>query len=118
MADAERADAQDGTRRLLRLRGRRSQRDPEVTELLLGTGLVATLVKIGVVLGVLMTVVGNIVLVERKVAGWIQDRVGPNRAGPWGLLQPLADGIKFIFKEDIVPSAAYRPLYILAPALS
>ena len=87
-------------------------------ELLLGTGFVASLVKIGVVLGVVMTVVGNLVLAERKVAGWIQDRVGPNRAGPWGLLQSLADGIKFIFKEDITPERAYQPFYILAPALS
>ena len=82
------------------------------------TGVTATLVKIAIILGVLMTVVGNIVLVERKVAGWIQDRVGPNRAGPWGLLQPLADGIKFIFKEDLIPAQAYKPLYILAPVLS
>jgi len=83
-----------------------------------GSWALAALVKIGVVLAVLMTVVGNIVLVERKVAGWIQDRVGPNRAGPWGLLQPLADGIKFIFKESITPERAYRPLYLIAPALS
>jgi NADH-quinone oxidoreductase subunit H len=87
-------------------------------ELLLGPGIVATLVKIGVVLAVVMTIVSAMVLGERKVAGWIQDRVGPNRAGPWGLLQPVADGIKFFFKEDITPSEAYRPLYMLAPALS
>jgi NADH-quinone oxidoreductase subunit H len=55
---------------------------------------------------------------ERKVMGWIQLRVGPNRVGPWGLLQPLADGLKMIFKEDIVPTQASRWLYILAPALS
>jgi NADH-quinone oxidoreductase subunit H len=76
------------------------------------------LLKIGVILAVVMTVVGNLVLVERKVAGWIQDRVGPNRAGPWGLLQPLADGIKFIFKEEIIPAQAHKVFFILAPALS
>ncbi|HKY34115.1 MAG TPA: NADH-quinone oxidoreductase subunit NuoH [Candidatus Polarisedimenticolia bacterium] len=76
------------------------------------------LLKVAVVLAAVMTVVGNIVLVERKVAGWIQDRVGPNRAGPWGLLQPLADGLKFIFKEEIVPASAHKTFYILAPALS
>jgi len=89
-----------------------------VTEILLGPGIVAVLVKIGLVLAVVMTIVSVMVLGERKVAGWIQDRVGPNRAGPWGLLQPVADGIKFIFKEDIIPSAAYRPIYLMAPALS
>ncbi len=87
-------------------------------DLLLGDGPVAGLVKIGVILGVLLTVVANMVLVERKVAGWIQDRVGPNRAGPWGLLQPLADGLKFLAKEEIVPAEAYRPFYMLAPALT
>jgi len=55
---------------------------------------------------------------ERKVMGWIQMRVGPNRVGFWGLLQPLADGLKMIFKEDIVPSQASHWLYVLAPALS
>ena len=87
-------------------------------DLLLGEGLVAGLFKIAVILGVLMTVVANVVLAERKVAGWIQDRIGPNRAGPWGLFQPMADGIKFIFKEEIIPAQAYKPFYILAPALS
>lgn len=85
---------------------------------LLSSPLAAGLVKIGVVLAVLMTVVGNLVLVERKVAGWIQDRVGPNRAGPWGLLQPLADGLKFILKEEVMPTEAHRPFFLLAPALS
>jgi NADH-quinone oxidoreductase subunit H len=55
---------------------------------------------------------------ERKVMSWIQLRVGPNRVGPWGLLQPLADALKMIFKEDIIPSEANRWLYILAPAIS
>ncbi len=87
-------------------------------EMLLGPGIVGTLVKIAVILGVVMTLVSAMVLGERKVAGWIQDRVGPNRAGPWGLLQPVADGIKFIFKEEIVPAEAYMPLFILAPAVS
>ena len=87
-------------------------------DLLLGAGPLAALFKVAVVLGVLMTVVGYMVLVERKVAGWMQDRIGPNRAGPWGLLQPLADGIKFIFKEEIVPQAANKAIYIMAPILA
>ena len=57
-------------------------------------------------------------LIERKVAGWFQDRHGPNRAGPWGLLQPLADGIKLFFKEEFMPNAADKFLYILGPSLT
>ena len=57
-------------------------------------------------------------LVERKVAGWFQDRHGPNRAGPWGLLQPLADGIKLFFKEEFMPQTADKCLYILGPSLT
>lgn len=57
-------------------------------------------------------------LIERKVAGWFQDRHGPNRAGPWGLLQPLADGIKLFFKEEFMPVTADKFLYILGPSLT
>jgi NADH-quinone oxidoreductase subunit H len=55
---------------------------------------------------------------ERKVAAFIQDRLGPDRAGPWGLLQPLADGIKLFFKEEFMPNTADKFLYILGPALT
>ncbi|WP_295124664.1 NADH-quinone oxidoreductase subunit NuoH [uncultured Chitinophaga sp.] len=55
---------------------------------------------------------------ERKVAGWIQDRIGPDRAGPLGLLQPLADGGKLFFKEEIIPTNANRGLFILGPSLA
>jgi len=57
-------------------------------------------------------------LIERKMAGWFQDRHGPNRAGPWGLLQPLADGIKLFFKEEFMPNTADKFLYILGPSLT
>ena len=57
-------------------------------------------------------------LVERWVIGWMQVRRGPNRVGPWGLLQPIADAIKLLLKEQIVPSGANRVLFLLAPALS
>ncbi|HJW14679.1 MAG TPA: complex I subunit 1 family protein, partial [Thermoanaerobaculia bacterium] len=66
----------------------------------------------------LLTAAGLLSWVERRGAGLIQDRPGPNRVGPWGLLQPLADATKFFFKEDIVPTNADRALYILAPAIA
>jgi NADH-quinone oxidoreductase subunit H len=55
---------------------------------------------------------------ERKIAGFIQDRLGPSRAGPWGILQPLADGGKLFFKEDIIPTASNKWLFILGPGLA
>src|ERR1043166_6375449 len=55
---------------------------------------------------------------ERKVAAWLQDRRGPNRAGPWGILQPLADGGKLFFKEEIIPAASSKFLFILGPMLA
>jgi NADH-quinone oxidoreductase subunit H len=55
---------------------------------------------------------------ERKVAAWLQDRRGPNRAGPFGILQPLADGGKLFFKEEIIPLASNKFLFILGPALA
>ncbi len=69
-------------------------------------------------IALILTVVGYSTFFERKVAAWIQDRIGPNRAGPRGLLQPLADGIKFLFKEEFIPAGADRALFILAPMIA
>jgi NADH-quinone oxidoreductase subunit H len=55
---------------------------------------------------------------ERKVAAFFQDRLGPNRAGPFGLLQPLADGVKMFMKEEIIPSSADKALFIIGPSLA
>lgn len=66
----------------------------------------------------LLTAVAYTTLFERKVISWMQVRNGPNRAGPLGLLQPLADGVKLFFKEDTIPDTADRFLHRLAPAIS
>ena len=81
------------------------------------TDLLAWVIQISVILFVLLTSVAYLTLLERKVMSLIQLRIGPNRVGWWGLLQPAADGLKMIFKEDIVPLAANRLLYIAAPAV-
>jgi NADH-quinone oxidoreductase subunit H len=62
--------------------------------------------------------VAFLVWLERRVAAWIQDRVGPNRVGPFGLLQSIADLVKFIFKEDVTPAHVNKPMFLLAPALA
>ena len=67
---------------------------------------------------VVMTMVAYTVLAERRVLGFIQGRLGPNRVGPGGFLQPLADLLKFIFKEDIVPDKSTRFVYFLAPIIA
>ncbi len=75
-----------------------------------------TAILIVAVLGFVLGVVAYLILAERKVSAWVQDRVGPNRVGPAGLLQPIADGGKMFLKEDIIPAHVDKVFYLLAPA--
>ncbi|MDG3002815.1 NADH-quinone oxidoreductase subunit NuoH [Paludisphaera mucosa] len=82
--------------------------------------LIGILIKMLVVVGVTQGAVAYLILVERKIAAYAQDRIGPNRCGreigvPFALIQPLADGAKMLLKEDVVPKYVTKPLYILAP---
>ncbi len=84
----------------------------------LGLKLVFSLAQIVTVMTIILTTVAILTLVERKVLGWMQDRMGPMEVGPYGILQPLADGLKLFFKEDIIPAGANKFLFSLAPVLS
>ena len=80
--------------------------------------IIVAVVKIALVAFLLLTGVAYMTWLERKVIGHIQNRWGPTRVGPFGLLQPLADGVKFILKEDMVPDKVHKVLYIMAPMLA
>jgi NADH-quinone oxidoreductase subunit H len=80
--------------------------------------IIASVIKSAVVLFVLLTAVAYTVWLERKVVGHMQNRWGPTRVGPFGLLQPAADGLKFLFKEDLTPPHVYKPLFIAAPLIA
>jgi NADH-quinone oxidoreductase subunit H len=82
------------------------------------TFIIVSVIKTVLALIVLLTAVAYSVWLERKVVGHIQNRWGPTRVGPFGLLQPLADGVKFLFKEDLTPPHVYKPLYIAAPMIA
>ncbi len=86
--------------------------------LTVGTFVVVSIIKIVIVMLVLLTIVAYTVLLERKVVARIQNRWGPHRVGPYGILQPLADGLKLILKEDLTPPYVNKPLYIAAPILA
>lgn len=85
--------------------------DPAILDWLL------ILVKILVIFGLVLTIVPYTVLAERRICAWIQDRVGPNRVGFQGLLQPIADALKLLLKEDMLPGHVHKVLFTLAPAL-
>ena len=77
-----------------------------------------SVLKVAVVTVVMLLAVAYTVLLERKLVGRIQNRWGPCRVGPFGLLQPLVDGAKSFLKEDIIPTGVYRPLYLIAPIIA
>ena len=75
-------------------------------------------VKSVVLISIVLGGFAYLTLFERRVMARMQVRIGPNRAGPWGLLQPVADGVKLIFKEELIPDQADKPLFLLAPVLT
>ena len=92
--------------------------DSQLEPSALGTFVLASAVKVLVVFVGYLVTVALLTLAERKVAAWIQDRRGPNRAGPFGLLQPVADGLKNFMKEEVTPGMADKMLFLIAPALA
>lgn len=84
----------------------------------MGAELVLVAGKLLVLATLLLSAVPVMVWVERRGAAFIQDRLGPNRVGPWGIIQPIADSVKLLFKEDLTPAGVHRGLYVLAPMIS
>ncbi|HHN75662.1 MAG TPA: NADH-quinone oxidoreductase subunit NuoH [Acidobacteria bacterium] len=80
--------------------------------------VIGAVAKVAVIVGLLQVSVALLTWVERRGSALIQLRRGPNRVGPFGLLQPMADGIKFFFKEDVLPPFVHKPTFIVAPAVS
>lgn len=80
--------------------------------------LITTVITIAVVLGGTLGACSYLIYVERKLSAFMQDRVGPNRVGPYGLFQPLADGLKFLLKEDIIPDHVDKVMFLIAPTIS
>ena len=79
---------------------------------------VMPMLTIVIVLQVNLGVCSYLILLERKLSAWMQDRIGPNRVGPWGLLQPVADMLKLLLKEDVIPGHVNTFLFLLAPGIS
>jgi NADH-quinone oxidoreductase subunit H len=79
---------------------------------------ILTLILIAAVMGVVQGTCAYLILLERKISAWAQDRIGPNRVGPYGLLQPIVDGAKFLLKEEVIPKHVDKLFYLLAPAIA
>src|SRR4029077_12860101 len=90
----------------------------EVGALPIGIFILVSVIKSAIILFVLLTAVAYTVWLGRKVVGHMQNRWGPTRVGPFGLLQPAADGLKFLFKEDLTPPHVYKPLFLAAPMIA
>jgi NADH-quinone oxidoreductase subunit H len=80
--------------------------------------LITTVITIAAVLGGTLGACSYLIYVERKLSAFMQDRIGPNRVGPYGLFQPLADGMKFLLKEDIIPDHVDKVMFVIAPTIS
>src|ERR1700749_2873815 len=83
-----------------------------LTDILIKFGLIVIIFLISLVIAMYST------YAERKVAAFLQDRIGPDRAGPWGILQPMADGLKFLMKEEIIPVVSNKFLFVLGPCIA
>ena len=75
-------------------------------------------IKAFIIVNIILVLASVEVYLERKISAWIQNRIGPNRVGPFGLLQPIADVVKLFMKEDLVPKAAHKGFHRLAPLIS
>ena len=80
--------------------------------------LIYKAILVGIVFGITLFIAAYSTYAERKVAAFLQDRIGPDRAGPFGILQPLADGVKFIMKEEIIPNVSNKLLFVLGPSIA
>src|SRR5947207_7004489 len=77
-----------------------------------------TVITIVVVFGAIQGTCAYLILAERKISAYVQDRIGPNRVGPFGLLQPIADGLKFLLKEQVIPNNVDKVFYLIAPTIA
>jgi NADH-quinone oxidoreductase subunit H len=80
-------------------------------------GIIILIVKLLLVLVALLLFAAYLIYVERRLLGFFQLRLGPNRCGPWGLLQPIADAVKLLTKEDLIPTGADRVIFLYAPVV-